>query len=177
MKRGSGKLKRSPLKRGESQLKRSEMKRSDGGLRRTEMKRSSPPPGKKAPTPRSKKPKRQSDADRRDRAEFDVGKGLARRRDGNRCRTDLLPPEAGDCEFGVHVHHRQPAGRGRRRDHTVNNLLCVCLSHHEWIHSNPQNPTVKRLGLLISTHYSGPIPEPGVEAWDENGLLLDDESS
>lgn len=163
------------MDRGKSQLKRTGIKRGDSQLKRSEFKQKPSP--KRQPRPRMKRSKRAVEADRQDRSEFDVGKTAARKRDGNRCRVDLLPAEAGVCEFDVHVHHRQPAGFGRRRNHHVNNLLCLCLSHHDWVHSHPDDPTVCQFGLLISTHDSGEIPPPGIVAWDENGFRLDGESS
>lgn len=74
--------------------------------------------------------------------EFDRNRKLALARDRD-CRGPTMGmPER--CRFGLHVHHIRPRGRGGSND--LDNLLTLCLSHHLWVHSNPE--AAKEMGAL-----------------------------
>lgn len=50
----------------------------------------------------------------------------------------------GECEAPLDVHHVRPRSQGGTHD--LSNLVCLCRSHHRWVHAHPA--VAYRLGLL-----------------------------
>jgi len=75
-----------------------------------------------------------------------------RERDGNQC---LFPRvEAtflGPCKGRIDPHHIAPRGRRPDKKYDVDNGICLCRLHHNWVHDNPIHGGI--LGLLSSETY------------------------
>jgi len=65
-------------------------------------------------------------------------------RDGWGCQARTLTPDL-PCRGRLHVHHRLPRSRGG--PDTLNNLVTLCLVHHDHVHGNPV--WAKHHGLLL----------------------------
>ena len=74
---------------------------------------------------------------------WEEAKKLAVARDGGKCLYCL--GEADD------VHHRSPKKMGGTKDEYIAfglaNLVSLCRSHHDWVHSNPAQ--AYKLGFLV----------------------------
>ena len=51
----------------------------------------------------------------------------------------------GECEFPLDVHHLKRRSQGGT--HELSNLLCLCRTHHRYVHAHPA--VAYRLGLLV----------------------------
>lgn len=51
-----------------------------------------------------------------------------------------------ECKGRLDPHHIVPRGRGGKD--LAGNLITLCRAHHDWVHSHPEEATVK--GLLAS---------------------------
>ena len=84
---------------------------------------------------------------------------LAIQRDKGKCQMPFRTPpqDVGECGSGIVVHHIQPGGMGKRRNHALANLVVLCPHHHDWVHAHPEE--AKALGLLLSIH-DEPLTDP-----------------
>lgn len=77
-------------------------------------------------------------------------------RSGRVCEARLKPCTGAATQ----LHHRQRAGR---RD-TVDNLMHICASCHEWIHRNPA-VSYESGHLVASWDTVAPLPAPAEIPW------------
>jgi len=75
-----------------------------------------------------------------------------RERDGNQCviavaRATFLGP----CKGDIDPHHVMPRGRRPDKKYDVENGICLCRVHHDWVHAYPIQAEI--LGLLSSETY------------------------
>ncbi len=90
--------------------------------------------------------------------EFEVMKALVYERAGGACEAVAIATLYGEyvsgfldiaCGKGVHVHHRKYRQRGGTN--SLDNLMLVCWTHHEWIHAHGGfGQAANRLRLALS---------------------------
>ncbi len=86
-----------------------------------------------------------------------------RERDGGKCQWPERPVEKilsfdSPWQFGcvtrdrrIDPHHIAPKGRRPDLKYDVNNGICLCRTHHDWVHANPFE--AEKLGLLSTESY------------------------
>ncbi len=71
-----------------------------------------------------------------------------RERDGNQCKFPDLCMSGDDR---VDPHHIAPRGRRVDLKYDVDNGICLCRTHHDWVHAHPFE--AEELGLLSTESY------------------------
>jgi len=93
-----------------------------------------------------------------------------KKRDGNRCqwpgldynavlsmpvntiiRTQLVISPCVSGDKRIDPHHIAPRGRRRDLKYVVENGICLCRTHHDWVHDNPIEAA--QIGLLSEETY------------------------
>lgn len=118
---------RTPLARSTTPLKRTALKRSEVPLKRTPLKRSERPTRLAA---RSKK----AIAKQPERVRVVAA---AWERDGGRCRAELVVPFL-RCGGVLDVHELVPRSTYPGGELDLDNVICICRIHHEWVGDNPR---------------------------------------
>ncbi len=79
-----------------------------------------------------------------------------RERDGGECQWPLtfgfgLATRCGSGDSRIDPHHIAPKGRRPDLKYDVDNGICLCRTHHDWVHDHPAE--AEKLGLLSSETY------------------------
>jgi len=75
-----------------------------------------------------------------------------RERDSNQCViAQAAATFLGPCQGVIDPHHVMPRGRRPDKKYDVDNGICLCRVHHDWVHDHPIH--AETLGLLSTETY------------------------